>query len=84
MKSGTKPISISPYHMAFAKLKQLKKRLQDLFNKGFIRPSVSLLGAQILFVNKKDRSMRMYWLQTSNIMTVKKKYPLQRIDDLFD
>ncbi|KAA3480938.1 DNA/RNA polymerases superfamily protein [Gossypium australe] len=66
---GTTPISIAPYGMAPLELKELKAQLQELTDKGFARPSYSLWGAPILFLNK---------------VTVKNKYPLPRIDDLFD
>lgn len=56
---GTQPISIPPYRMAPPKMKELKEQLQDLLEKGFIRPSVSPWGAPVLFVKKKDGSMRM-------------------------
>ncbi|GJX89607.1 putative reverse transcriptase domain-containing protein [Tanacetum coccineum] len=72
-----------------AKDKSKEKRLEDvpveLFDKGFIRPSSSPWGAPVLFVKKKDGSFRMcidYW--KLNKLTVKKRYPLPRIDDLFD
>ena len=51
---GTQPISIPPYHIALAELKELKEQLQDLLSKGFIRPSESPWGAPVLFVKKKD------------------------------
>ena len=56
---GTGPISKAPYRMAPAKLKELKAQLQDLLDKGFIRPSVSPKGVPVLFVKKKDGSMRL-------------------------
>src|SRR5262249_23560692 len=56
---GTNPISIPPYRMAPAELAELKKQLQDLLDKGLIRPSVSPWGAPVLFVKKKDGSFRM-------------------------
>ena len=56
---GTEPISKAPYRMAPAELKELKEQLQDLIDKGFIRPSVSPWGAPVLFVKKKDGSMRL-------------------------
>ncbi|XP_057511924.1 uncharacterized protein LOC130794016 [Actinidia eriantha] len=56
---GTSPISITPYRMSPAELKELKEQLQELLDKGFIRPSVSLWGAPILFVKKKDGTMRL-------------------------
>ena len=56
---GTAPISMAPYRMAPAELKELKLQLQELLEKGFIRPSVSPWGAPVLFVKKKDGSMRL-------------------------
>ena len=53
----TTPISIAPYRMAPTELKELKKQLKELLEKGFIRPSISPWGAPVLFVKKKDRSM---------------------------
>nr|GFC91636.1 putative reverse transcriptase domain-containing protein [Tanacetum cinerariifolium] len=62
-----------------------KKKLKELSKKGFIRPSSSLWGAQVLFVKKKDGSFRMCIdYQELNKLTIKNKYPLPRIDDLFD
>nr|XP_009800237.1 PREDICTED: uncharacterized protein LOC104246173 [Nicotiana sylvestris] len=58
----TQPISIPPYRMAPAKLRELKEQLKDLLNKGFIRPSTSPWGALVLFVRKKDGSLRMSFL----------------------
>ncbi|KAH0661557.1 hypothetical protein KY284_026488 [Solanum tuberosum] len=55
----TQPISIPPYWMAPAELKELKAQLKDLFDKGFIQPSISPWGAPVLFVKKKDGSLRM-------------------------
>jgi len=82
---GTKPISIPPYRMAPPELKELKEQLQDLLNQGFIRPSVSPWGAPVLFVKKKDGSMRMCKdYRQLNKATIKTKYMLPRIDDLFD
>ncbi|CAN4103523.1 unnamed protein product [Withania somnifera] len=59
LERGTKPISIPPYRMAPAKLREPKVRLRDLLDKGFIHSSVSRWGAPVLFVKKKDGSMRM-------------------------
>ena len=71
--------------MAPAELAELKKQLAELLEKGFIRPSVSPWGAPILFVRKKDGSMRLCIdYQKLNQVTIKNKYPLPRIDDLFD
>ncbi|XP_060168953.1 uncharacterized protein LOC132599707, partial [Lycium barbarum] len=82
---GTQPISIPPYRMAPAELKELKEQLKDLLDKGFIRPSTSPWGAPVLFVRKKDGSLRMCIdYRQLNKVTIKNKYPLPRIDDLFD
>jgi len=71
--------------MSTPKLKELQMQLKELLKKGYIHPSVSLWGALILFFKKKDGTLRLCidfrWL---NKGTVKKKYPLSRIDDLFD
>lgn len=81
----TAPISMAPYRMAPAELKELKLQLQELLEKGFIRPSVSPWGAPVLFVKKKDGSMRLCIdYRQLNKVTVRNKYPLPRIDDLFD
>ncbi|KAH9763231.1 Endonuclease [Citrus sinensis] len=82
---STTPTSRAPYRMAPIELKELKVQLQELLDKGFIRPSVSPWGAPVLFVKKKDGSMGLcidYW--QLNMVTVKNQYPLPRIDDLFD
>jgi hypothetical protein len=55
----TNPISKAPYRMASSKLKELKEQIQELLDKGFIRPSILPWGASVLLVKKKDRSMRM-------------------------
>ncbi|KAG8473004.1 hypothetical protein CXB51_034923 [Gossypium anomalum] len=82
---GTAPISIAPYRMAPAELKELKSQLQELTDKGFMRPSFSPWGAPVLFVKKKDGSMRLCVdYRQLNKVTIKKKYLLPRIDDLFD
>ena len=81
----TVPISKTPYRMAPVELKELKTQLQELLDKGFIRPSVSPWGAPVLFVKKKDGSMRLCIdYRELNKVTVRNKYPLPRIDDLFD
>ncbi|GJY25852.1 putative reverse transcriptase domain-containing protein [Tanacetum coccineum] len=65
--------------------RELSKQLQELFDKGFIRPSSSPWGAPVLFVKKKDGSFRMCIdYRELNKLTVKNRYPLPRIDDLFD
>ena len=82
---GTTPISRAPYHMAPTELKELKTQLQELLDKGFIRPSVSPWGASVLFVKKKDGTLRMCIdYRQINKVTVKNKYMLPRIEDLFD
>jgi hypothetical protein len=71
--------------MAPAELVELKIQLQELLDKGFIRPSVSPWGAHVLFVKKKDGTLRLCIdYRQLNKMTIKNKYPLPRIDDLFD
>ncbi|KAG8489287.1 hypothetical protein CXB51_017338 [Gossypium anomalum] len=82
---GTTPISIDPYRMAPMELKELKTQLQELTDKGFARPSFSPWGAPVLFVKKKDGTMRMCIdYRQLNKVTIKNKYMLPRIDDLFD
>jgi hypothetical protein len=82
---GTQPIHKAPYRMAPTELKELKEQLQDLLDRGFIQPSVSPWGAPVLFVKKKDGSMRLCIdYRELNKVTIKNKYPLPRIDDLFD
>ncbi|KAL2226381.1 UNVERIFIED_CONTAM: Transposon Ty3-I Gag-Pol polyprotein [Sesamum indicum] len=82
---GAAPISIAPYRMAPSELKELKKQLEELLDKGFIRPSISPWGAPVLFVKKKDGSMRLCVdYRQLNRITIKNKYPLPRIDDLLD
>ncbi|KAL5548506.1 hypothetical protein UlMin_003737 [Ulmus minor] len=82
---GTWPISKAPYRMAPMELKELQTQLQELLDKGFIRPSHSPWGAPVLFVKKKDGMLRMCIdYRELNKVTVKNKYPLPRIDDLFD
>ncbi|KAL0534283.1 hypothetical protein IC582_028572 [Cucumis melo] len=82
---GTVPISRASYRMAPAELKELKVQLQELLDKGFIRPSMSPWGAPVLFVKKNDGSMRLCIdYRELNKVTVKNRYPLPRIDDLFD
>ncbi|RCU34435.1 hypothetical protein DVA81_19660, partial [Acinetobacter baumannii] len=70
--------------MAPKELAELKSQLEELLEKGFIRPSVSPWGAPVLFVRKKDGSLRMCIdYRKLNQVTIKNKYPLPRIDDLF-
>ncbi|KAL2236318.1 UNVERIFIED_CONTAM: Retrovirus-related Pol polyprotein from transposon opus [Sesamum indicum] len=82
---GVAPISIASYRMAPVELQELKKQIEELLGKGFIRPSTSPWGAPVLFVKKKDGSMRLCVdYRQLNRVTVKNKYPLPRIDDLLD
>jgi (2Fe-2S) ferredoxin len=81
----TAPIAKRPYRMRIDELEELKKQIMELQEKGFIRPSSSPWGAPVIFVDKKDDIQRMcvdYW--SLNKVTIKNKYPLPRIDDLFD
>ncbi|KAI3806720.1 hypothetical protein L1987_22634 [Smallanthus sonchifolius] len=79
------PVSKAPYRLAPSKMKELMSQLEELTEKGFIRPSISPWGAPVLFVKKKDGSMRMCInYRELNKRTVKNKYPLPRIDYLFD
>ena len=76
---------MAPYRMAPAELKELKAQLQVLLDRDFVRPSISPWGAPVLFVKKKDGSMRLCVdYRQLNKVTIKNKYPLPRIDDLFD
>ena len=71
--------------MTPVELKELKEQLKDLLNKGFIRPSISPWGAPVLFVKKKDGSLRMCIdYRQLNKVTIKNKYPIPKIDDMFD
>jgi len=82
---GAQPISKTPYRMAPTELKELKTQLDELLQKGFIRPSVSPWGAPVLFVKEKDGTLRLCIdYQELNKITIKNKYPLPQIDDLFD
>jgi hypothetical protein len=82
---GTAPISKRPYRMPPNELRELKEQLKVLLDKGFIRPSSSPWGCPALFVKKKDDSLRMCVdYRPLNEVTVKNKYPLPRIDILFD
>ncbi|KAM2088514.1 hypothetical protein ACFX1T_032585 [Malus domestica] len=82
---STNPISLAPYRMAPAELRELKIQLQELIDKGFIQPSSSPWGAPVLFVRKKDGTLRLCIdYRQLNRVTIKNRYPLPRIDDLFD
>jgi hypothetical protein len=83
--SGTPPISRRPYRMPVNELVELKKQIAELQSKGFIRPSSSPWGVPVLFVEKKDGTQ---WMcvdyRSLNEVTIKNKYPLPRIENLFD
>ncbi|GJT37260.1 putative reverse transcriptase domain-containing protein [Tanacetum coccineum] len=82
---GVAPVARAPYRLAPSEMKELSEQLQELSDKGFIRPSSSPWGAPVLFVKKKDGSFRMCIdYRELNKLTVKNRYPLPRIDDLFD
>lgn len=82
---GTSPISKAPYRMAPTELKELKIQIDDLVAQGFIRPSTSPWGAPVLFVMKKNHTLRLCVdYRMLNKVTIKNKYPLPRIEDLFD
>ncbi|GJU14971.1 putative reverse transcriptase domain-containing protein [Tanacetum coccineum] len=82
---GAAPVARAPYRLAPSEMKELSEQLKELSDKGFIRPSSSPWGAPILFVKKKDGSFRMCIdYRELNKLTVKNRYPLPRIDDLFD
>ncbi|GJX44950.1 putative reverse transcriptase domain-containing protein [Tanacetum coccineum] len=82
---GAAPVAQAPYRLAPSEMKELADQLQELSDKGFIRPSSSPWGALVLFVKKKDGSLRMCIdYRELNKLTVKNRYPLLRIDDLFD
>ncbi|GJU24967.1 putative reverse transcriptase domain-containing protein [Tanacetum coccineum] len=82
---GATPVAKSPYRLAPSEMKELSAQLQELQYKGFIRPSHSPWGAPVLFVKKKDGVLRMCIdYRELNKLTIKNRYPLPRIDDLFD
>nr|GEZ06772.1 putative reverse transcriptase domain-containing protein [Tanacetum cinerariifolium] len=79
------PVACAPYRLAPSEMQELSNQLQELADRGFIRPSTSPWGAPVLFVKKKDGSFRMRIdYRELNKLTVKNRYPLPRIDDLFD
>ena len=82
---GANPIARAPYRLAPTEMKELMSQLQELLDKGFIRPSSSPWGDPVLFVKKKDGTMRMCIdYRELNKVTINNRYPLPRIDDLFD
>ena len=82
---GTSTISMTPYRMAPVKLQELRVQLQGLLDKGFMKPSTSPWGAPVLFSKKKGKTLRLCIdYRQLNRVTIKNRYPLPRIDDLFD
>lgn len=82
---GSTPPSRPTYRLSIAELSELKTQLKELIEAGFIRPSKSPFGAPVLFVKKKDGSMRLCIdYRALNNLTIKNSYPLPRIDELFD
>ncbi|GKB99225.1 putative reverse transcriptase domain-containing protein [Tanacetum coccineum] len=82
---GAAPVAQTPYRLAPSEMQELSNQLQELADRGFIRPSTSPWGAPVLFVKKKDGSFRMCIdYRELNKLTIKNRYPLPRIDDLFD
>ncbi|GKE98895.1 hypothetical protein Tco_0022246, partial [Tanacetum coccineum] len=82
---GAAPVARAPYRLASSEMQELSNQLQELSDRGFIRPSTSPWGAPVLFVKKKDGSFRTYInYRELNKLIVKNCYPLPRIDDLFD
>jgi hypothetical protein len=85
LQPDTAPISKRTYQMPPKELAELKNQLQELLDKGYIHPSSSPWGGPALFVKKKDGSLRMCAdYRPLNAVTIKNKYPLPRIDVLFD
>ncbi|GJS15418.1 putative reverse transcriptase domain-containing protein [Tanacetum coccineum] len=83
--NGAAPVAQAPYRLAPSEIQELSDQLQELADQGFIRPSTSPWGDHVLFVKKKDGSFRMCIdYRELNKLTVKNRYPLPRIDDLFD
>ena len=82
---GTLPISKTPHRIVPVELQELRVQLQELLDKSFIRPSTSPWGAPVLFAKKKDKTLRLCIdYRQLNRVTIKNRYSLQRIDDLFD
>ena len=82
---GTSPISMTQHRMAPVELQKLKVQIQELLGKGFVRPSASPWGVPILSVKKKDKTLQLCIdYRQLNRVTIKNRYPLLRIDDLFD
>jgi hypothetical protein len=82
---GIAPIAQRPYRMNPQELEELKKQLADMLSKGLIRPSASPWGSPVIFVDKRDGTIRLYVdYRKLNEVTIKNKFPLPKIEDLFD
>ncbi|GJU56035.1 hypothetical protein Tco_1229749 [Tanacetum coccineum] len=82
---GATPVARAPYRLAPSEMQELTNQLQVLADRGFIQPSTSPWGAPVLFVKKKDGSFRMCIdYRELNKLTIKNRYPLPTINDLFD
>ena len=80
----TRPIARAPYRMAPTEMRELRDQIEQLLGQGFIRRSTSPWGAPVLFVKKRDGSLRLCVdYRELNKVTIRNKYPLPRIDDLF-
>jgi hypothetical protein len=85
LKPGVEPISKTPYRMTAPELFELQMQLTELLDLGLVRPSLSPWGAPVIFVKKKDGSLQLCIdYRDLNHATVKNRYPIPRIDDLFD
>ena len=82
---GNSPISLTPHRMVPVDLQKLRVQLQELLDKGFMRPSTSPWGTPVLFAKKKGKTLRLCidYRQLNKVM-IQNRYPLPRIDDLFD
>ena len=82
---GISPISMTPHRMALVELQKLRVQLKELLDKGFMKPSTSPWGAPVLFAKKKGKNLRLCinYRQLNRVM-IQNRYPLPRIDDLFD
>lgn len=85
LKPSTEPISKTSYRMTVPELHELGIQLKELIDQGLIRPSISPWGAPVIFVKKKDGTLRLCIdYRELNKATIKNRYPMPRIDDLFD
>ncbi|KAJ4728107.1 Retrotransposon protein, putative, Ty3-gypsy subclass [Melia azedarach] len=85
LEPGAKPPAIGAYRMAPPELEELRRQLRELLDAGFVRPSKAPFGAPVLFQRKHDGSLRMCIdYRALNKVTIKNRYPIPRVDDLFD